>query len=424
MADRIDKKQELQNHLLRDDSVLAIAESFDPDWFDARTEQGLHDLVKYQLDHVDQFGELASEQHLVDTFGPGTLFEPPVTNIDWLIEEFKKRYVSSQMRAAIEASASTLFDDPEATLADLLSSLALIEQKTVRQDMVIRTSDFRYILSEFFDQLDDDGDLPSFGFPEIDAELGGGMRKDRVYTLVARPKRYKSWMPIAGCVLNQKRGIPTMIQQLEMGLEETFYRYACMVTKTPWNLFIENKLTALDRERMMKVMEALVNKTLPDVHIMKPPVGQRTARHLKTFAKNAGVEAMYVDYLGFMETTNSRSTKEFERIPAIMQELKIYADEFPVYVLHHLNREVEANTMYDMRELGSKIGLSDAILKTSDTVFGIHASSSMLGSDLFHLGVVESRTNVPKTWEMKVNLSKDSSFLVVGGVGDFGDDQD
>jgi hypothetical protein len=254
----------------------------------------------------------------------------------------------------------------------------------------------------------------TFGWPELDTHLGG-LRLGELYVLVARLKRYKSWLLQKSFVETSRNGIPVTFANLEMPENEFKLRLGCMLGGVSWAKAAKTILGPEETERLREVEAYLrdAEQVPHPPHIIKPPVGQRTVPNLVRAARAKGSQALYIDQYSYLEATNpelNRSENDWLKYAAIAQELKDATDQIPIFVAAQLNRPGSLVKRFEEIE-ARHISRSDYLGQVADLVLGSFASHKMKSiAGVLHYGIVESRSFPQRAWEIKIDLDDRADF--------------
>lgn len=366
-------------------------------------------VLEIQFDHIERYGVPATKQELQIEF-PRIEFEEPDSDLDWLIDKFQKRYAKNQFeKIMLDKSVGVeMSKDPIGTVRKLAKELATIRDVTRRQNIMFRSDDAGDIMDAHWKMLDEMGGKNgcSSGFREIDKHFSG-WKKNQLIFYIGRPKRYKSWMQNKCQVGAQKEGFTTVFFPLEMGKDEQFHRYACMVSGVSWLKFMHNELSMKDRVLMADKVHEM--SEIAPAYFFEPPRGERNVANLMNIAKDVGADMVLIDQLKFIEPPRQMEARH-QAIELICEELKDACRHFPVVVSAQFNREAES-----MKEMGdlSKIGLSDSIGQTADVLMGLYQNRDMKDARILEFGVIDARAFDAQSWMLSVELSTNSNFRVV-----------
>jgi replicative DNA helicase len=402
-------ENELIDHLgIAENAQSLYDQRFIPEFLTEEETAG-RNILEYQFSHIEKYHEPASREVICHTFNVECI--DPSSELNWLIDEFKTRFARGKVENVLTEIAGTLYQkEPHSVIDETIDSLVRIRENIRVNRYSISGSDYQDILDSYYQNAQDRRNQGvTYGFKEVDTALGGLKRGELIY-VIGRPKRYKSWMLMKSMVEAQKAGANCVFFTLEMELEETFYRYACMAAGISWPRFKQNELNAHDKDIFNKNMERIIENG--NINIIKPPRGERTVQSLKLIAKEHGADIVYVDQLKFLESTkNVAADQRFREIEYINEDLKDACGAFPFYVAAQFNRE--AAKLSEMADL-SKIGLSDSIGQTADAILGLHQTKDMRTSQVVELGIIEARAYETASWEMKVELTQNSNFRITG----------
>lgn len=201
------------------------------------------------------------------------------------------------------------------------------------------------------------------GFKNLDDVLGGGMIREGMYVLAARPGRGKTTFAINITCNALKQGKRVLFITLEMSREQLVSRMVALKV---------GKLTAtniLNNEIPQTLMDE-VTAVLCEVSNYPFWFNRRSTldlQEINLLAKQVKVDLVVIDYLGLMQHKEGRTI--YEKVTATSNGIKRMARSLgvPVLCLVQLNREVEGRKndpprMYDLRDSGAIEQDADAVL--------------------------------------------------------------
>lgn len=396
--------EELLDHLAIPESVLELRkERFDVDWI-SENEKEIRRVFLFVFAHLKEYGVPPSAAILVRE--QGAEFREPQAPISYVIDQFKRRYQRREAQKTIKAVSRLVAPNPTEAVDVAFREFSRLRKEMTEHRYVVDSDELGITLDRYKERANKRTDIPTFGFAEVDKDLNGIVG---LVFVIARPKRYKSWMLMQAAVWNQYSGKTVSFETLEMPKEEMLDRYTCMRACLNWSKFQHGALSIDDLEAIRKAEEE--NKDNPvKVHFHHPKRGERTVAHMQMRAEEIGAQLILIDQLKWIECEKKvAADQRWREVEFICEDLKEMSNVIPTLVAAQFNRQ--AASMGEMADL-SKIGLSDAIGQTADLLLGIHASKEMLQSHVLEFGVIDSRNFQQFRYEMKVELSKNSSFKV------------
>lgn len=404
-------QDELIDHLAVPDSVLAIVrDNLRPEILPADCEQE-REVLHFALDYHRQYGEPAPAELLSGEFG--IEFQEPQVAIEFLLEKLRERYKKNQAKEVILKTSKLVSEDPAKAVDFALDGMHRIKHLSDSETHTLTDADWDRSYRQYQEKVVR-GMLKgkTFGFEDMDNALGG--IRGLTY-VVARPKRFKSWMLLkAGCE-NRLMGERVSFFSLELPEEEMFNRYQCMMAGVSWSRFQHGRLTKEEVEQFHTAGQELAE--IPGSFTChRPPVGERTVRNIERLALEDSATLVIIDQLSWLEHTERvRADLRHLEVSYINQDLKTACDHFPIYIAAQFNRE--ADSIQGMANL-SQIGLSDSIGQTADMILGLYRDKEMTKNRLLQFGAVDSRSFEGGIWEIKVDLSSNSNFRMLGSVED------
>lgn len=204
------------------------------------------------------------------------------------------------------------------------------------------------------------------GFSDLDCILGGGLLREGLYILAARPGCGKTTLAAAMAERMLERGRRVLFVSLEMSRKQLMARrVAADVGRVTAAQILRGELAEEERK---SVGESLVRLS------KRPLFFNRRASvnvsEIQFLAKQNRADVVIIDYLGLMRHEAGKSL--YERVTGTSNQLKRMARglETPVLCLAQLNREVEGRQNQEPRL--SDLRDSGAIEQDADGVLLIH----------------------------------------------------
>jgi replicative DNA helicase len=401
-------EDELLDHLAVPESVIALRkEKFSVDWIN-ENEKDIRRVFLFALAHLKDHGDPADQSILEYEFGAE--FKPPQAPIRYVIDQFRKRYQRREAQKTIKTVSRLVAPSPIEAVNVAFREFSRLRKETMERRFEIDSDEIDVVIDRYKQRIQARTDVPTFGYPKVDEDLNGIIG---LVFIIARPKRYKSWQLVNAAVWNQYCGNVVSFETLEMPKEEILDRYACQRAEISWSKFQHGALSVEDLDKLREVKEYNENNDVK-VHFHHPKLGERTVAHMQMRAEEIGADVILVDQLKWIECEKKvGNDQRWREVEYICEDLKEMSNVIPTYVAAQFNRQ--AANLGEMADL-SQIGLSDAIGQTADLLLGIYANKEMLQNGLLQFGVIDSRNFEQVRYEMKVDLSKNSSFRILNRV--------
>ncbi|MBR4717935.1 MAG: replicative DNA helicase [Lentisphaeria bacterium] len=232
------------------------------------------------------------------------------------------------------------------------------------------------------------------GFPQLDNLLGGGLKKQEMVVLAARPSIGKTALALNIARNIAMRNLPdkritdpdqqpvnkqlksVAFFSLEMSAEQVAQRLLCTESKVSLSSISDGTFNIEETNRLSRGAEALTNARL-----FIDPTGGLSVFELRAKARKlkeseAGLDLVIIDYLQLMRAgdVSSRDGRQVE-VSAISGGIKKLAKDLdiPVLVLSQLNREVEKTpNNKTARPRLSNLRESGSIEQDADVVIFLH----------------------------------------------------
>ena len=259
------------------------------------------------------------------------------------------------------------------------------------------------------------------GFPDLDKLLGGGLKKQEMVVLAARPSIGKTALAlniarnIAMKQVPERKRKSVAFFSLEMSAEQVAQRLLCTESKVSLSSISDGSFNIEETQKLGRGVSAL-----SEANLFIDPTGGLSIFELRAKARKlkeseAGLDLIIIDYLQLMRAgdVSSRDGRQVE-VSAISGGIKKLAKDLdiPILVLSQLNREVEKTpNNKTARPRLSNLRESGSIEQDADVVIFLHrdrdeakeTNREAARNGVESLLLVEKNRN-GKTGEVKVNF--------------------
>lgn len=245
-------------------------------------------------------------------------------------------------------------------ISDMTSALGNISVYSQKDEYTVPIST---AVSEGYDQTDaaSRGAIVgvSTGFIDLDKILNGGLYKENVYLVAARPGQGKTAL-LLSIAKNaaQKFGKKVAIFSLEMSRAQVAQRMVAQEAEIDLSKIIRGKMEGDEWMRYTHAVEVIagLHITINDLSSINIAEIRQTSRKIKAAA---GLDLVIVDYIQLADAGKQKQNRELE-VSEVSRGLKYLARELdvPVLAASQLSREIEKRTgkrpvLSDLRESGS-----------------------------------------------------------------------
>jgi replicative DNA helicase len=403
-------EDQLLDHLATPEGAMAIwKERLDPEVI-PETDAGIREALKFVTNYIDQYREPPSVGIIADETGYSE-FAAPEAPVSYVIERLRDRYRRTQLKQ-VTTKIARLSKDSEAALNYGLDELSKIKVRTTEVAGSITEKDFRGTMDDYVLAQQDIENGITTGYELIDSHIGG-LRTGEITVILARPKRYKSWQLIKSLVGAFEEGRNVSIATMEMSEKVMRNRIHCMFAGVNYARFEHKILNDDELADMERVAEQLEEEGENRLLLFRPKIGERNVANLANQAGEHEAEVLFIDQLSWFD--GAKDEGNWRIIGQIMEQLKDASMHFPIFMAAQYNRvQAKEEGIGDL----ANIGLADAVGQTADMLLGIYANKDMLTNRLLHLGIVDSRSFEPISWEIKVELTEHSNFKALNVLSD------
>lgn len=207
------------------------------------------------------------------------------------------------------------------------------------------------------------------GFFDLDRQLGGGMFRQGLYIIGARPGMGKTTLALNIAENIVDAGKSVLFISLEMSRIQIISKRIAMASLLSYTDIMTGRL----RENELKTVDSILDRISSKPFTLVDKSGMTAAEILRAAKQLDRVSAVVVDYLGLVRPSEEAQKKpRYEQMTEISADLKAMAKtlDVPVLVLAQLNRE-------STNRAGSRPQLTDlrdsgAIEQDADAVVLLH----------------------------------------------------
>lgn len=396
---------ELTQHLLIPEHVIALRdEGVGPDLVFDRKLKGFVDFV---FGYLTKYGKPPSITTINEEWEIPK--EAPTVDLEYLAERLKRRYIRSQQKKILEQLVETT--EPDEFVNALISRSHELWSRVAPERQVLTGDDYREMIEEFRTISDRKESGATIGFPEVD-EHTGGIGKGHLCFVVARPKRYKSWILLNSFIEQRIQGLTPILYTLELSEKDMYKRLMCLVSGVSYTRMIHNSLMPTDWKKIEEAMEEFAK--LGPYYIVHPDFESRKVSNFVLEAQKRGANSILVDQLSFVHA--EKPGRSDEQTKEIVHSMKVAATkmQIPLICACQFNREAAA-----LEELAGadKIGLSRSIEETADLLIALFRNEEEAELNMIRMKILEGRyCKSNASWSIKINLSNKTAFTYNGQI--------
>lgn len=206
----------------------------------------------------------------------------------------------------------------------------------------------------------------AMGFKSLDKTLGGGLVREGLYILAARPGVGKTTLGLQVAEKVAQRGTPVLFVSLEMSIEQLSAKRLAVKTGLPSNQILLGDLSEVEHEKVCMAAHDLSN--VPLFFNSRPGASVTEIALLARQVRGCGL--LVVDYLGLIR--HKKGASLYERVTLTSNALKRLARSLgvPILCLAQLSRANEQRA--DKKPQLSDLRDSGAIEQDADGVLLLH----------------------------------------------------
>jgi replicative DNA helicase len=392
----LDFDQEFINHCAVEDSVeFILREGFSPDLLVRPEAKSVYAFVQHQF---SQTGKVPSIKTMQTEF-PRLSFDAPDTTANYIVDKLRERFQRKEVADMLVEVAEVVEKDPTAAMNMLRSNVFDLEKKSQSSRHIWRPGDHMLFLANLKQKIASGFyQGASIGYDEIDRYTGGVKPGNCAYVM-ARPKLTKTFNCLNAFIAQAEGGWSPFLTTLENSEEEVMLRISCMLSGFPWDAAQKGQIMKND----WKLLENAWDKFSADndFRIECPPLDERTVAHIVNKADREGAKSLIISQFKYIDGTQSFYRSEHEKHAEIAVDLKRAAArpgfERPIIVEAQFNRG--GDNMEELEDFdASKVGLTDMIPQSADTIYGLFQNKDMRQNNTTEFGILLARNHGRAAW--------------------------
>lgn len=296
---------------------------------------------------------------------------PTAANIELYCEGVlngSKRRKMSELADKLGDSSYDLTADPDAVFEYVRSEIDGV--KSTSSEIISAAQsvdDWR----RYYERVKADGGYAfcKTGLYALDRQLGGGMFRQGMYIIGARPGMGKTTLALNIAENIAGSGKPVLFVSLEMSRIQIISKRIAAASLLSYTDIITGKLDDAGIKLTNEIVERINSKPF----YMTDRSGMTSAEIMRAARQIEGISAIVVDYLGLVRPSDDAAKKpRYEQMTEISADLKAIAKtlDVPVLVLCQLNRENASRA--DARPRLTDLRDSGAIEQDADAVILLH----------------------------------------------------
>lgn len=289
-------------------------------------------------------------------------------------QEATRRHCVELLSGAVEELSAG--QDPAHVIGDIQREAGKVLEDRTRDDVIPLSS----VLADFLDKLQESDSgycqfLPT-GYRKLDSVLGGGLIKEGMYILAARPGCGKTTLALNIALKVLQQGKRVLFVSLEMSREQIVARLISLVArKYTFSDIISGRAVRENQEGWDVLTETGAKLSRLSLDVFDR--AGATVDRILLDAQAKQYDLVVIDYFGLLDHGNGSS--RYDQTSHTSNSIKRMARKLgvPVLCLAQLNREVEGRNggmprLSDLRETGH-------LEQDADCVLFIHPSAEKVG---------------------------------------------
>lgn len=370
-------------------------------------------MYEFVQDHFSQTGKMASTKVLGTEF-PDYTFEEPEGTVNWVVDKLRERYQRNQIND-LTLELAERSGKPKEAMQYLREQTLEIERNSLSSRHVWQPGDHKLFLRDLQQQvLQGHYKGVSIGFKDID-DYTGGTKKGGVSYIMARPKRMKTFFVLNAFIQQVLADEEPYLSTLENTEQEIMLRISCMLSGFPWDKAQKGQFMSKDWKTLEKAWDTFSQHKF---YIEMPPLDERTVSQIFLKADKYEAGPVLISQFRYLKGTKDWYSAEHQEHAEIAVDLKRAATkpgfERPVIVEAQFNRG--GDSMADLEDFDpSKVGLTDMIPQSADTLYGLFQSKDMRANNQTEFGILEARNHGKAAWFIRNELKTHTELDMIPG---------
>jgi len=392
----LDFDAEFINHMAVQDSVeFILREGFSPDLLLRPEARSVYAFVQHQFSET---GKMPSMKTLQTEF-PRVTFDPIETTSHYVVEKLRERYQRKEVSDMLVEVAEVAESNPSAAMQQLRTAVFDIEKASLSGRHIWRPGDHKLFLSSLKQKIASGFyQGASIGYDEID-RYTGGIKPGNCAYIMARPKLTKTFNMLNAFIAQAEGGWSPYFTTLENSEEEVMLRLSCMLSGFPWDAAQKGQIMKNDWRLLDQAWEKFSAEN--DFRIECPPLDERSVAQIVNKADREGAKSLIISQFKYIDGTQGFYRSEHEKHAEIAVDLKRAAArpgfERPLLVEAQFNRG--GDNMEELEDFdASKVGLTDMIPQSADTIYGLFQNKDMRQNDTTEFGILLARNHGKAAW--------------------------
>jgi hypothetical protein len=342
-------------------------------------------------------------------------WEPPSSEISWVIEKLNSRYKKNRVEETIIEAGEKLVENPDEALKLLRARVVEVDQVTSSEATIFKPGDHKQFLADLQEKiLAGAFKGVSIGYPEVD-KFTGGLKKGQAGYLMARPKMKKTFNWLKAFIQQGIDGERPFLSTLENSSDEIKLRLSAMLSGYPWDKIQRGDVEPGGYKMIERAWEQF-NADSDGYWIDQPIDDERTVPAIFARAQKLGATSVLISQFRYIHGSKDFYRQEHEKYAEIAQQIKRYASStgLPVYVECQFNRG--GDSMQDLLDFdASKVGLTDMIPQSADVLYGLFQNYELYQSGMTEFGILLARDHDRAAWHIQNEFKTTTSFELVEG---------
>jgi replicative DNA helicase len=329
-------------------------------------------VYEFLMEHQQDYGEVAPEGVVRTRFPDFELPAEKPANMEFYVDEMRKRRLHNRMTTAMREAALSLKDkDPKKALT-MFEQMVLDSQEDVRSSRDVDLGDTALQRVDQYYEMKGRSGIDGYATPwdTLDQATMGWHRQELI-TVVARLGTGKTWLLVLLAKAIHDAGYTPLVISREMGVHQIARRLDAVKARIPHELFRTGKLTPDQEERYVDTMKGWADKDDSPLWVSGDDAACGVAG-LSAKIDQLKPDVVLVDGLYLMQ--DDRGETGWQGVTNVTRDLKRLArrKDIPVIISTQLNRDGTGTNATT-----ANISYSDSIGMDSDVVLALFQTEDM-----------------------------------------------
>lgn len=332
-------------------------------------------------------------------------------SVTWLADKLTERYRTNQLQQILLDAGR--MDDPREAIEMVFAESTRTKDVTApRVNRINMADNVDQRRARYTDRLTETVRGAPIGLAEVDQHTGG-IRPGEVAVMAGYAKTGKSFSLIKAACEAVRQGYTPYVASLEQEVSEFEDRIDAVFSGVGYGKLSRGQLTMAEVDRWHEGQDRLA--AAGNLHVERPPRGERTVANLVNRARQVGADYLIIDQLSWLESRGryrDRRDMYLELIQDLKDEVQRPSHPLPCLMAVQFNRDAVSTP----GKRGGMHNIANAadIEQTVDISFGLYRNREIRANNSMVLDILGARRCDQESWLLEWHLEARTEMSVRG----------